>query len=264
MKGKVQDQGVDENNAVEGSGFVDRPENKRVTRSLKNKKVAVAVSESSVADLDAVIEEVEEPKKTRVTRNSKKKESVIEISDSSAAHSGAPEEQLVVEEPKNARVTRNLKKGQSVIANSPPQNSSLEVMVENVEAKKTRGGDRRRKLKEDSAQVAELEGDKVDEVEPNRGGVGDGDGDICGAKEVCDDGRQGQDCIAEKEDLNGGGSWPDLEKMSLAEWFDFLEVHLPKQIIDATEEMIESMKQKAERLHEYIIQQKKHKGNMPL
>ncbi|OMO54779.1 hypothetical protein CCACVL1_27574 [Corchorus capsularis] len=49
----------------------------------------------------------------------------------------------------------------------------------------------------------------------------------------------------------------ELEKMTLGEWFDYLEVHLPKQIIETTDEMIEGIRKKAERLQQYMVEQKK-------
>ena len=48
----------------------------------------------------------------------------------------------------------------------------------------------------------------------------------------------------------------DLEKMTLGEWFDYLEEYLPKHIIDTTEEMILGMKQQSEKCHEFKLQQK--------
>ncbi|MCD7446928.1 hypothetical protein HAX54_018899 [Datura stramonium] len=50
-----------------------------------------------------------------------------------------------------------------------------------------------------------------------------------------------------------------LNKMKLGDWFDYLEVCLPKEITDATEEMILGMNQKAEKFLEFMLQQKNAK-----
>ncbi|KAK2972975.1 hypothetical protein RJ640_022032 [Escallonia rubra] len=59
---------------------------------------------------------------------------------------------------------------------------------------------------------------------------------------------------------------PDLEKMTLGEWFDYLEVYLPRQIREETDQMILEMKQKAEQFQEFMSQRKyaKEKDKVPM
>ncbi|KZV20717.1 FHA domain-containing protein-like [Dorcoceras hygrometricum] len=68
----------------------------------------------------------------------------------------------------------------------------------------------------------------------------------------------GNASVPETKDHMAGSeeSAVDLEKMTLGEWFEFLEIYMPKQIIQVTEEMITGMKQKAEKLHEFLLHQK--------
>ena len=61
--------------------------------------------------------------------------------------------------------------------------------------------------------------------------------------------------LGNKESGVEAGDGPDLEKMSLGEWFDYLEVYLPKQIHEETEEMILRMNQRAEQFHEFVLKQ---------
>ncbi|THG20878.1 hypothetical protein TEA_003102 [Camellia sinensis var. sinensis] len=77
-------------------------------------------------------------------------------------------------------------------------------------------------------------------------------------KEVGENADLGQQGLNEEGGVEAGDG-PDLEKMTLGDWFDYLEVYLPKQIYDETEEIILRMKQKAEKFHEFVLQQKNDK-----
>ncbi|XP_047336232.1 FHA domain-containing protein At4g14490-like isoform X3 [Impatiens glandulifera] len=59
---------------------------------------------------------------------------------------------------------------------------------------------------------------------------------------------------------------PDLEKMTLGDWFDYLIVSLSKQIRDEAEERIADMRMKAEIVNKLVVQTKnrENKGKRPL
>ncbi|WZZ63374.1 hypothetical protein YC2023_063481 [Brassica napus] len=51
----------------------------------------------------------------------------------------------------------------------------------------------------------------------------------------------------------------DLEKMTLGDWFEYMKVHLRKQIVDETEKLIEDMRSKSLRVGQHIAEQKQAK-----
>ncbi|KAI3892220.1 hypothetical protein MKX03_026882 [Papaver bracteatum] len=60
----------------------------------------------------------------------------------------------------------------------------------------------------------------------------------------------------------------DFEKMTLGEWFDYMEVYLPKQIRKTTEEIVSSMRDRSRQFSQFMLeqqqlQQKDGKGKHP-
>ncbi|CAH9085841.1 unnamed protein product [Cuscuta epithymum] len=65
--------------------------------------------------------------------------------------------------------------------------------------------------------------------------------------------------VVEKTDSFSTIETLDLETMTMGEWLAYLEVELPKQIIEASEEMISEMRKKAEMFQEFMKNQKNAK-----
>ncbi|KAL5707083.1 hypothetical protein ACHQM5_025175 [Ranunculus cassubicifolius] len=55
-----------------------------------------------------------------------------------------------------------------------------------------------------------------------------------------------------------------LQKMTLGEWFDYLEVYLVKQIYKETDEIIDGMRAKAEEFKKFMSEQQKLKNKSPV
>lgn len=137
-----------------------------------------------------------------------------------------------------------------------------------IEGKKNRKGTRGRKKKQDETPVGEkeeeetnLEQEKCEEKKRSEVGVDEFVERVSFVREDAAGTASTSGVQKDAVDIENGEMEPDLEKMTLGEWFKFLEVYLPKQVFDATEEIICEMRQKAERLNEFMLQQKNSKDN---
>ncbi|KDO41743.1 hypothetical protein CISIN_1g031684mg [Citrus sinensis] len=135
-----------------------------------------------------------------------------------------------------------------------------------TESKITRKGrGRKKKLQEMPPQSSEVETEGKERLVPEEVSKtcevqADGNENLK-SEEVAKEGDAKETCdkVEDKVDNGVQEQKVDLAKMTLGEWFDYVEVYMRKQILNTTEEMIEEMKNKAERVHKYMIEEKKKK-----
>nr|VDD59970.1 unnamed protein product [Brassica oleracea] len=93
------------------------------------------------------------------------------------------------------------------------------------------------------------EAEKLQDTIDKEAGVETSEGDECGDDEE-------EEKAEESRSIKKVG----LRKMTLGEWFKFMEVHVQKQIVEETEKMLELMRSKALRVDQYIAEQKQAMG----
>ncbi|KAH6834562.1 hypothetical protein C2S53_002521 [Perilla frutescens var. hirtella] len=182
---------------------------------------------------------------TRRTRNSAKKENL-----GKDLEPGAIEGSVGV----STRKTRNSTKEENV--------DEIAVDLSVIEGKRTRGGGRGRKKQPVETICAEIVKEEPNpehetrEEEEERSEVGVDELGIEVKKNSGTEGIAGvKECNVEAG--NKGKMVLDLEKMTLGEWFEYMEVYEPQYIIEESEKMLAEMRRKAERCHEYMLQQKR-------
>ncbi|KAI3459480.1 hypothetical protein Pfo_016143 [Paulownia fortunei] len=242
-----------------GKVSVRRTRSSKKVENLEDSKIDLDEDEDKTDKVDDVEVKQQRNVGMRRTRSSKNDENLLKDlntdGDKDLGPSGVKGWQRV-----SVRRTRSSRKEENI--------GEIGIDLGVIEGKRTRKGTRGRKklpvetpLGEQEKEELILEHKIYEEKRSSELGVNE-------LVETVNSGREGAAGLAStsgiKEgavDVGNGEVVADLEKMTLGAWFEFLEVFMPKQIIDATEEMISEMRQKAERLHEFMLQQKKAKAN---
>ncbi|CAG7878558.1 unnamed protein product [Brassica rapa] len=228
---------------------VEISEMKRGTRSSRQMRNECLGLEENVKCEDTVIEEKRRP--SRATRSKKEAiggdsflelEMVLNQAKKSRAKKKKTEQKSVVEEmeSRNEDVEED-EKGRIETCDKVDEASKMLEQVEIESRKSTLGEDGEAENLQDEV---EEEGDcKSNEavIETSDGG--------CEEEGKAEQGSR-NDKNVEKV---------DLEKMTLGDWFEYMKVHLRKQIVDKTEMMIEDMRSKSLRVRHHIAEQKQAK-----
>ncbi|KAI3784560.1 hypothetical protein L1987_43661 [Smallanthus sonchifolius] len=251
------------------SGVRKAADSGRILRSSKKEEVSlipenlnVDVAVGEVIDLSVPIE----PKRTR---GRKKK-----MPDQLPVHTGLDQTKPAnIVEPKR---TRGRRKDMLVEPLENAQSSCLEEDLNNADES----------LQIDEGNEASFDKLEVDRLEKvKNSGLGDNleTNDESAQEHVVEKLVSSQEChegknvMADESSLKGkevaqesqcmkdgcdNGRWLDLEKMTLGDFFYYLEVQLPKEIHEKSEKIISDLAEKARKCHEFRLQRNKHgKGN---
>ncbi|XP_062104075.1 FHA domain-containing protein At4g14490-like [Humulus lupulus] len=279
------------------SGVTNRGRRGKVAKE-KEKEVECALGVENAEAVD-VVEVVEKPRRGRKPRVLK---SVVEEKEKEEQEHEEKMGQLRQVRTRRTRSSKKEENAMSCsVVEKIPENSDVEgeqIKVGNKKTTRAGGGTRRRKnspqKSPDCVEVIDLKDELIMSVHECEKAVSElGVEEVCekvvgehrveevGAGELCveeigekeDHGRDACGISGEekkdsasgsKEKLGESGKELDLEKMTLGEWFDYLEIALSKQIIEASEEMIKGMRLKAERVHNYMAEHKNEKAKVPV
>ncbi|KAK9161756.1 hypothetical protein Syun_008097 [Stephania yunnanensis] len=145
---------------------------------------------------------------------------------------------------------------------NPRRGAKAAVGEENlglVEEKKPRGRPRRKAVVEKD-EVEELNKGAMDEEQENNDqvskAIGVSRGERLESEEVLHSQKEKIGETAGSTSGGGGGELRvDLEKMTLGEWFEYLEVYLAKEINETAEEIISSIRERSNQFNDFINQQ---------
>ncbi|KAL6221310.1 hypothetical protein ACLB2K_009061 [Fragaria x ananassa] len=149
--------------------------------------------------------------------------------------------------------------GENVIDNEKAKESNLGHKEAAVDFGMGESGNISEKAKESNEEAA---------IDRN---VGEGDDKVESGSRSCSGASSSKDV-----DKKGSGSgikeglgkvWqeePDLEKMTLDDWFDYVEVSWPKVVNDEIDKICAGMREKARLVQEYIAQHKKEKDGLSM
>ncbi|KAL7607408.1 hypothetical protein Lser_V15G19500 [Lactuca serriola] len=223
---------------------------KRTLRSSKNEDKASSIStlnqisEDTSTDVRQAADQVV-PVEQRKTRGRKKQLPVPHTTDDPDLDKGKPAETVL---PVNVKKTRRGRKG--LLTEPEPLEdlqTSESVRAHMTEEPTSTQEDREKNVVKNSG----LEENLDTNHDPSQVHVAE---KLVSTQESCEQREPLVDQSLVKETSIDTSRWQDLEKMTLGDFFDYLEWYLPKEIIEKTEEIISQLPEKNRKYHEARLQ----------